>query len=247
MGSVHLGNVGLGAESVMEVFVMSKGSGMLRVFLLAVAFLSMATNVGAAGDKPTNTGVVDCSNPGSAVGCYECCSGSCGLRVTCCPLSGPCTVKPGGPPSTGPLSLAFKLKLAVAGLALQFQRVIKSDGAVDVKLKASFIKGTFPQSVNAKVRLTGADAQIAGLVWPVAFLGQGTNAGSALTGAGISASIEGSPVTCQEILPAQVCTDMAVGLSRHIQGGLGVAEKGDLDRFKDAVDGMGLGPCGVIF
>jgi hypothetical protein len=139
------------------------------------------------------------------------------------------------------------VKLAVAGLNLQFQRVIKSDGAVDVKLKGSFVKGTFPQSVNAKVRLTGADASLAGLVWPVAFLGQGAGAGTALTNAGISAAIEGSPVTCQSILPAQVCTDMAVGLARHIQGGLGAAEKDDLNRFLDAVNGMGLGPCNIIF
>ena len=40
---------------------------------------------------------------------------------------------------------------------------------------------------------------------------------------------------------------MAVGLSRNIQGGLGVADKTDMDRFLDAVNNMGLGPCGVIF
>jgi len=225
---------------------MSNIWGLLRVFLLAAAFLSVSQNVRAEGTKPTNTGVVDCGVPGSAVGCAECCSGSCSGRISCCPLSGPCTIKPGEPPSTGPLSLAFQLKLTVAGLKLQFQRIIKPD-YVDVKLKGSFIKGTFPQSVNAKVRLTGPDAQIAGLVWPVAFLGQGNNAGSALSTAGINTTIAGTPVTCQAILPAQLCTDMAVGLSRNIQGGLGAAEKDDLNRFIDAVNGMGLGPCGVIF
>jgi hypothetical protein len=236
-----------GAKPEMEVSVMSKARGVLRVVLLAAAFLSVSQSVRAETTKPTNTGVVDCGSPGSAVSCAECCSGSCGLRISCCPLSGPCTIKPGGPPSTGPLSLAFQLKLAVAGLNLQFQRQIKSDGSVNVKLKGSFIKGTFPQTVNAKVKLTGSDAQLAGLVWPVAFLGMGDGAGSALSTAGISASIEGAPTTCQAILPAQVCTDMAVGLAHHIQGGLGVAEKDDLNRFLDAVNGMGLGPCNIIF
>jgi hypothetical protein len=223
---------------------MSKVSGVLRVLLVAAAFFSAVADVRAESNGTNNTGVIDCGDPGSAIGCAECCSASC-LRTSCCPLSGPCTVKQ--PPAPGgPLNLAFKLKFIVGGLNLQFQRVIKAD-YVDVKLKASFVKKTFPQGVNAKVRLTGTDRQIAGLVWPVAFLGQGDSAGTALANAGINATASGLPVTCQSLLPAQACTDMAVGLSRNIQGGLGVAEKDDLNRFLDAVNGMGLGPCGVIF
>jgi hypothetical protein len=160
-------------------------------------------------------------------------------------LNKPCTIK-GDPVGPGPLSLAFKVKLVMGGLNLQFQRIVKAD-YVDLKLKASFLKTTFPQSVNTKVRLTGPDMNIAGLVWPVAFLGQGDNAATALGNAGINAAVSGTPETCQSLLPAQVCTDMAVGLARNIHGAIGVADKFDVQRFLDATNAMGLGPCGVIF
>lgn len=222
---------------------MSNISGMFRVVVLA-ASLSAVTNVRAADNGGVNnTGVVDCGDPATALACAECCSVSC-FRISCCPLVGPCTIKNPGPPG-GPLNTAFNLKLVVAGLNLQFQRSIKAD-FVDVKLKASFVKKTFPHGVNAKVRLTGSDAAIAGLVWPVAFLGLGDGAGTALANASISVTIAGTPITCQSLFPSQVCTDMAVGLAHHIQGGLGVGEKDDLTRFLDAVNGMGLGPCGIF-
>jgi hypothetical protein len=229
----------------MEVSVMSKVSGGLRALLVAAAFL-LAIPIARAEDNPTNnTGVVDCNDANTKSSCAECCTGpGCLGRISCCSLSG-CTIKgePSGPP---PLNAAAKLKFVIGGLNLQFLRIVKAD-YVDVKLKASFVKKTFPKGVNAKVRLTGPDASLAGFVWPVAFLGQGDSAPTALSNAGINATIEGAPPTCQSLFPAQACTDMAVGLSRMIQGGIGVADRTDVDRFLDAVNNMGLGPCGIIF
>ena len=213
--------------------------------LVGVAILVAPTPVVAV-PVGNNSGIVDCNDAGSKSSCAECCTGpGCGLRISCCPLSGTCTIK-GEPSGPGPLNAALKLKFIIGALNLQFQRIVKPD-YVDVKLKASFVKKTFPQGVNAKIRLTGPDAAIGGLVWPVAFLGQGDSAATALANAGINVAISGAPATCQSLFPAQACTDMAVGLSRNIQGGIGVADKDDLTRFLDAVNNMGLGPCGVIF
>ena len=218
----------------------------LRVFLVVFAFLLVVPNARAVDNATNNSGVVDCNDAGTKSSCAECCTGpGCLGRISCCPLSGTCTIKgePSGPP---PLNAGAKLKFVIGALNLQFQRIVKPD-YVDVKLKATFVKKTFPKGVNAKVRLTGPDASIAGFVWPVAFLGQGDSAPTALANAGLNVTISGAPLTCQSLFPAQACTDMAVGLSRNIQGGLGVADKTDIDRFLNAVNNMGLGPCGIIF
>ena len=225
---------------------MSKVSpAVLRALLVGVAILLLSATVGAA-PIGNNSGTVDCNDSGSKSSCAECCTGpGCGVRITCCPLSGTCTIKgePSGPP---PLNAAMKLKFVIGALNLQVQRTVKPD-YVDVKVKATFVKKTFLKGVNAKVRLTGPDASLAGFVWPVAFLGQGDAAQTALTNAGINATVEGSAVTCQSLFPEQACTDMAVGAARAIHGGIGVADKTDLTRFLDAVNNMGLGPCGIIF
>lgn len=207
-------------------------------------FLMTPVPASAEDNGTNNTGTVDCGDTNTKNACAECCTtpGSCVLTITCCPLSGPCTVV--NKPSSSPLPL--KLKLVVGGWSLQFQRTIKAD-AVDVKVKASLLKSIFPKGVNARVRVTGPDAQLAGLVWPVAFLGQGDGAATSLANAGIDATINGTPVTCQSLFPAEACTDMAVGLSRTVQGAIGVAAKPELNPFLDAVNGMGLGPCGTFF
>jgi hypothetical protein len=225
---------------------MSKPSCGAFLALFVSAVLASPGPLRAEDNGPNTTRVVDCNDAGSKSTCGECCTGpQCGGRIACCPLSGDCTVK-GDPVGPGPLSAAAKLKFIIGALNLQFQRTVKAD-YVEVKLKASFVKKSFPRGINAKVRLTGPDALIAGFVWPVAFLGQGDSAATALANAGINATITGAPATCQSLFPAQACTDMAVGLSRNIQGGLGVAGKDDLNRFVDAVNNMGLGPCGIIF
>jgi len=224
---------------------MSKLFASLLFVVLASTLLSVAS-VGWAADNGNNTGVIDCTNSSTASACAECCTGpGCGLRITCCPLSGPCTIK-GQPSGPGPLNAALKLKFSFGALNVQLQRTVKPDD-VEVTLKAKFVKKTFPKGVNAKIQITGPDAEIASLVWPVAFLGQGDNAGTALANAGFNATITGTPVTCQSLLPAQACTDMAVGLAGSIQGGIGVADTDELTRFTDAVNNMGLGLCGIIF
>jgi hypothetical protein len=215
--------------------------GVVRALVLGLAVLLVAPAARAEDNSGNHTGVINCGDENTRKVCHECCSGPCST-ITCCPLSGPCDVinKPSG--GSPPL----KLKLVAGGWNVQLQRVIKPD-YVDVKLKASFLKKIFPKGMNVKVRLTGPDAELGGLVYPVAFTGQGTNTPTALANAGVNVTIEGTPTTCQSFFPAQACTDMAVGLARQIQGALGVASREDLDAFVDAVSNMGYGPCGIIF
>ena len=216
----------------------------LSIAAMGAAVLLTSVPASAEDDGDNNTGTVDCGNTNTKNACSECCTtpAGCVLTIHCCPLSGPCTVV-NKPSST---TLPLKLKLDVGGWKLQFQRTIKDD-YVDVKVKATFLKQIFPKGVNAKVRLTGPDAQLAGLVWPVAFLGQGDAAPTSLANAGIDVTIDGAPATCQSLFPPEACTDMAVGLSRNVQGAIGVAAKPELNPFLDAVNSMGLGPCGTFF
>ena len=208
--------------------------------LLVLAVVVTVAGARAETNTTNNSGTINCSEGSAQSSCAECCSIGCGLRISCCPLSGPCTVtnKPSPPP--------LKLKVQAGGLNLQFQRLIKPD-YVDVKLKAAFIKGTFPQGINMKVRLTGPDARIAGLLYPVVFLNQGDAAITNLNIGGYNVSLVGAPATCQSLFPAAACTEMAVGLSRSIQGGIGVFGKAEFDAFLTGVNGFGLGPCSIIF
>jgi hypothetical protein len=195
----------------------------------------------AADNGNNNTGTVDCGDPNTKNACIECCTyPNCGIVITCCPLIGPCTIVNNASSASSPL----KLTQVAGGLMLQFQRTIKPDG-VDVKLKVSFLKKIFPRGANVRVRLTGADAQLSGLLYPVLFLGQGDPIAT-LHAAGYDVTAGGTFTTCQSLFPAQLCSDMAIGLSRNIQAGLGVGIRTEFNAFMDAVNTLGYGPCQII-
>jgi len=116
----------------------------------------------------------------------------------------------------------------VGGLRLQFERKIGANG-VDLKLKASFLQKVFPKGLTLKAHLTGDDAQIAGLLFPILFLAQGESAANTLSSNGYDVNVEGTFPTCQSLFPEQLCNDLAFGLSRSIYGAIGVGIRSELE------------------
>src|SRR4051812_29258638 len=112
----------------------------MRTFIRGVLVLSMlALPVAAfAVDNGTNfSGAVDCSDSSTKSSCIECCNAQpgCGIgKISCCPLTGDCTVtnKPSGPPP--PLNM----KGTWGGLRFQFDRKISASGVASVKMKMTF-------------------------------------------------------------------------------------------------------------
>ncbi len=91
-----------------------------RGLVVGLAVVVTVAGARAADNTTNNTGVVNCGDESTANACAECCSIGCALRISCCPLVGPCTVtnKPSPPP--------LNLKLTSGGLSLQFQRLLSA-------------------------------------------------------------------------------------------------------------------------
>ncbi|MEO6030259.1 MAG: hypothetical protein ABIR79_25600, partial [Candidatus Binatia bacterium] len=206
----------------------------LRFVSVAVfgGILAVAVAAGAADNDPNFSGAVNCGDSNTNGACIECCSGAPGCtigKISCCPLVGECTVtnKPTG-------GTVLKLKEAVGGLTLQFDRK-GADDSFDVKLKAKFLKKVFRKGIVLKAKLAGSDAKLAGLVFPVLFLANGDGAAGQLQSGGYDVTISGTMPTCQSLYPAQLCSELAVSLSRSIYGALAAGDRIEAQQFLDAV------------
>lgn len=219
-------------------FTRSGGRLILALMLFVVSAPAQAEDNG-----PNNTGVVNCGDAATKNACIECCTtpASCVLTIHCCPLVGPCTVtnKPSG-------SVQLKLNETSGGLKLQFQRVVKSD-AVDIKMKLQFLNKTFPRPLVLKARMTGSDAKLGALLFPVLFLGQGSAAAGNLQLAGYDVQVAGILPTCQSLFPTEACAQFGTRLSRGIHGALSASLPEELTPFVDATTALGWPACGGIF
>jgi len=125
------------------------------------------------------------------------------------------------PPTTGFTGLSLKVAAVVGAVKLQFQRkdgVTGGTPTVGIKLKQSFLSGPAKRVVTLRAQLTGPDASLGGLLFPIAFPDSGPGALETLRARGLNVSLVGSPPlrTCQDVLPAAVCSMLAplVGLDR---------------------------------
>ncbi len=102
------------------------------------------------------------------------------------------------------------------------------------------------QKVDLKVKLTGNDAAIASLLYPVVFLGDGNGALDALHGQGYDVeAVDLGSTLCQDVLPAQTCTDLATQVAKTIGATLDVGDASELNPFLDGVSNLGFPTCPV--
>ena len=220
-------------------------SVVVRAATLLAVLLAVPTGAFAVDNGPNFSGTVNCGDTSTSSTCAECCSGQPGCtigKISCCPLSGDCTVT--NKPSGGG-GLPLKITEVVGGLKLQFQRKLSSDGA-DVKLKVSFLRGVFRKGLSLSVHLTGDDAQISGLLFPVVFLGAGSGAIDSLHGAGYDVAVTGTLPTCQSLVPDQLCAEAAGALVKTLYGALAVGNRVEAQQFVNGANGLGWGPCQII-
>ncbi len=206
---------------------------------VAVAFVMLLAPAGVRADT-NNSGTVNCGDANTKSACIECCTEvtGCGLQISCCPLTGSCTIV-NKLTSTGP---ALNVKVTSGGLKLQFVRKISLDGA-DVLLKVSFLKGVFPKGLTLKAHVTGNDAQVGALLYPILFLGNGDRAPDLLQAHGYDVTITGGGPTCQSLFPGQLCGNLMFGLTSHIQAALGGGLLDELAAFQGGVDTFVLAAC----
>jgi hypothetical protein len=208
----------------------------LQLFAIGLAVLLAPSGVRA---DANNSGTVNCGDENTKAACIECCAEvGCGLRITCCPLVGPCTVI--NKPSPTPLPLS--LKDTSGGLKLQYVRKLSLGGA-DIALKVSFLKAVFPKALSLRAHLTGTDSQVGALLYPVLFLGAGDRAPDLLHALGYDVTITGTSPTCQSLFPGQYCTDLVLGLATRIEAALGGGIQGEAAAFEAGVAALGLATC----
>jgi hypothetical protein len=211
---------------------MSRFSASLQVFMIGLTLLVAPLAARAE---------VNCGDPNTNASCSECGSG--GLRIFCCPLKGPCTVV--NKPSTNYDPLLV-VGTTLGGSNIHFGRTGSVDDGADVSLNATFLPQVFDTPVRLKAHLTGADAKIAGLLYPVAYLGDGSGALDALHAHGydVAADVQKSE-TCQDVYnnQASVCAALAHGLANSIAGELEMAAPSEFDAFQKGVTALGFGSC----
>jgi hypothetical protein len=216
----------------------SRSWTMVLMFLVLGGILGSVRPAAAVDDGETFSGNVNCGDSNTNNACIECCSGQPGCtigKISCCPLTGDCTVtnKPTG-------GTVLNLKLSAGGLALQLTRKETSDG-YDVKLKSTFLKKVFLKGVKIKASLAGGDAKLAALLFPVLFLANGDAAFAQL--GGYDVAVTGTLPTCQSLYPNQLCSEIATSLSRAIYGALTAGDRVEAAQFLEAINSFGQGPC----
>ena len=217
---------------------------------LAIASSWLPSRVEAVPDMDGIRGTINCGDAGQASICLDCCTDDAcpceqNVCLACCLDDDGCdTVNE--PPTAG---LTLKLAAAVGAVKLQFQRKGDMQGAlptVAIKLKETFLSGPARRVVTLRAQLTGPDASLGGLLFPIAFLASGPGALDTLRAQGLDVSLVGSPhvQTCQDVLPASVCTTLARRLSASIDSALGAGDGVERAAFVAQAAALGFPPCG---
>lgn len=216
--------------------------------VLSIAPTALALRTGP--EKPTTT--IDCGDPGNRDSCFECCGNSCGEgALFCCRYTDPnqCIIVNKPQPT--------QVSVSLGGAQLTFERYWQVNGEsgreyFDVTLQA-VIRVMFPQetqvnSLNLKTRLTGQDAPVGSLLYPVAFLGIGSDALEALKGLGYDVSFMGDAPTesCTAMFSSEMCTALANQLSQSIDASLAMGDPAARDAFRLGVGSLGFPICGFV-
>src|SRR5579862_9068592 len=198
----------------------------------ALIALALALATAAAQSKP----ILDCGDAKNQK-CTEC--GSDGLA--CCHTA--CDTINNPPPKT-PVG-AIHATVSSPGAKLTFARVPKSDGSAQFKLKQTLASTLSSGSFSATGLLTGPDAALAGLLYPVAFLEMGGAALDTLRGDGYDFSFASGPPlkTCQDVFSAPTCAGLATQLARSVDTTLQYTSPAERAAFVSGLQAIGLSTC----
>jgi len=203
-----------------------------------------------------NSEILNCGDPDNKGICLQCCTGPDDCECTqnacldCC-IEPPCPIV-NEPPTTALTFPALHLRLTVGKIKLQFERkgkLVHGQLIVDVKLAETFASTISKQTFTVKAELSGANAGIGGLLYPVAYLGLGASALDALHAQGLDVSFAGDTPTqtCQALFGSQACTALAQHLAESIDSALGTGDASERAAFLSAVQTLGYPPCQIIF
>jgi hypothetical protein len=216
------------------------------------AILACPSSVRSTDNPGGETGILYCGDEGIAAACLECDKG--GVLACCDYDMGErlCTVSPDPPPTA--LESPVDVKFTGAGLLIQCEvdsAIRNGELVVSVSLRETIVATSPPKRIaTLKARLTGPDAMIAGLLYPVAFLAFGTSAADVLQQQGydVSVAITGSPLICHEGLSTnQGCPQLATQLSKSIDAVLAVGTSNPRrDQFLRGVEQLGYPPCQIV-
>ncbi|HZR81893.1 MAG TPA: hypothetical protein VFD92_12405 [Candidatus Binatia bacterium] len=222
--------------------------------MVAIAFaLMLAHSVVPLAHGKTH---VDCTTNDNNF-CKECCDrpGATSEQIAACvqgkydccffggaPVNG-CNIILG---QTAPIA-TLKLNESIGGLKLMLQRKELNGGVVSVKLKEGIVGTTsLPKGrLSAAAILTGADASVGSLLYPVAFLLFGEAAIDQLQSRGYDVFLVdgGVPKTCQAVLTNEFCTAFAKQLAQSIDELIQVGDPADRDAFLQGIQTLGFSPC----
>lgn len=146
-------------------------------------------------------------------------------------------------------NLAFKLVNPIAALSFKRSGGTKDGGGfVKVTLQDVVIESVDSKLVRQKVKvnavITGADAGLASLLYPIVALGGGAGALDALHAHGYDVAVTGDLQPCQDAFPSDVCTTLAQQLSKAIDASLGPGDDGERDAFRQGAQALGYSPDG---
>lgn len=178
-------------------------------------------------------------------GCYEACGDG-----ACCDDPAVCTVT-NVPLTRPPIQLLpLSLKAVVGPVTLVFQRKAATKNnqplvAIKLEQTVKFSNGKKPLTV--KIALTGGDALVGSLLYPVVFLGNGQNALAVLQSHGYNVSLAGTAPTqtCQAISPQTECLLHAVGLARQLDAMLAAAGDPETGAFEAGLQMLGVSAFGT--
>jgi hypothetical protein len=235
----------------MVCFRFGKYVGLVLALVLA-SWWSLSP-AGAVPNTDGKKGTVNCGDPGLKSICGECCvNDDCpcdqDVCLACCLDDDGCDVV-NDPPTTAITHI--KLNVIAGNVKLVFERKGSTKGglpSISVKLKEIFDTGDGKRVVAMKTQLSGADAPLGALLFPIAFLGFGTNALDTVRAQGLDVSfVDGPPGrTCQDLLPAQTCTTLASHLSAAIDSALGHGDGVERTAFLTKAAAIGFPPCQII-
>ena len=103
------------------------------------------------------------------------------------------------------------------------------------------------EPVKLKVVLSGDDAGIASLLYPVVALGAGAGALDTLRAQGYDVSVTGDVPSCQSQLLPETCSTLAMQLSKAIDGTLALGDVAERDAFRQAAQALGYPPDNCVF